>query len=64
MFGWLTDRRRKRLEEAPFPAGWQAHLDDNVRAVRKRRVALRAFGAGDSEIASPWPTRDSEIAAP
>ncbi len=31
MFGWLTDRRRKRLEEAPFPAGWQTHLDDNVR---------------------------------
>ena len=31
MFGWLTDRRRKRLEQAPFPAGWQAHLDDNVK---------------------------------
>ncbi len=30
MFGWLTDRRRKRLEEAPFPAGWQEHIDRNV----------------------------------
>ena len=30
MFGWLTDRRRARLLEEPFPAEWNAIIDDNV----------------------------------
>ena len=30
MFGWLTERRRRKLEAAPFPAHWQPFLDDNV----------------------------------
>ncbi len=29
MFGWLTDRRRKRLLDEPFPPGWDAIIDDN-----------------------------------
>lgn len=32
MFGWLTERRRKRLLEDPFPAEWTAILEHNVAA--------------------------------
>ncbi len=32
MFGWLTERRRKRLLEEPFPDTWAAVLDANVAA--------------------------------
>ncbi len=32
--GWLTERRRRRLLEAPFPAQWQAILAANVAAYR------------------------------
>lgn len=32
MFGWLTERRRKRLLETPFPDGWAAILERNVAA--------------------------------
>jgi MtfA peptidase len=35
MFGWLTERRRAKLLEQPFPPEWQAFLDDNV-AIWKR----------------------------
>lgn len=31
MFGWLTERRRRKLEEAPFPPAWQEIIDENVR---------------------------------
>jgi Mlc titration factor MtfA (ptsG expression regulator) len=34
MFGWLTERRRKRLLEQPFPAEWTAILEDNVAAYK------------------------------
>lgn len=30
MLGWLTERRRKRLLETPFPAEWTAILERNV----------------------------------
>jgi Mlc titration factor MtfA (ptsG expression regulator) len=32
MFRWLTERRRKRLLETPFPAAWTAILERNVAA--------------------------------
>jgi Mlc titration factor MtfA (ptsG expression regulator) len=32
MFGWLTERRRKRLLETPFPDAWIAILERNVAA--------------------------------
>ncbi|MBA2539777.1 MAG: zinc-dependent peptidase [Deltaproteobacteria bacterium] len=41
MLGWLTDRRRKKLEEAPFPAEWQAHLDSNVVMAARLDVAMQ-----------------------
>lgn len=34
MFRWLTERRRKRLLEAPFPAAWTEILERNVAAYR------------------------------
>jgi Mlc titration factor MtfA (ptsG expression regulator) len=41
MFGWLTDRRRKRLEEAPFPTSWQAYLDSNVKLFERLEPAMQ-----------------------
>jgi Mlc titration factor MtfA (ptsG expression regulator) len=35
VFGWLTERRRARLLERPFPPQWQEHLDERV-AIWKR----------------------------
>ncbi len=35
MFGWLTERRRKRLLEAPFPAEWTGILEMRVAAYRQ-----------------------------
>ena len=35
MFGWLTERRRARLLEEPFPETWDAHIDDNVALVKR-----------------------------
>lgn len=35
MFGWLTERRRKRLLEQPFPPAWEAILDEHVVLWRK-----------------------------
>jgi Mlc titration factor MtfA (ptsG expression regulator) len=32
MFGWLTERRRRRLLEEPFPPAWAAILERNVAA--------------------------------
>ncbi len=34
MFGWLTERRRKRLLETPFPAAWIDILERNVAAYK------------------------------
>src|SRR5688572_25708268 len=34
MFAWLTERRRKRLLEEPFPAEWITILERNVAAYR------------------------------
>ncbi len=41
MFGWLTERRRKRLLEEPFPTTWDAHIDDNVLLVKRLDDAQR-----------------------
>jgi MtfA peptidase len=30
VFGWLTERRRRRLLEEPFPPAWDDHIDRNV----------------------------------
>lgn len=30
VFSWLTERRRRRIEERPFPAEWEAILERNV----------------------------------
>ncbi len=32
MFGWLTERRRHKLLETPFPEPWLEILEDNVKA--------------------------------
>lgn len=34
MFGWLRERARDRIREAPFPERWQEYLDVNVRHYR------------------------------
>ena len=34
MFGWLTERRRKKLLEQPFPEEWATILGENVAAYR------------------------------
>jgi len=34
MFGWLTERRRNKLLEKPFPEGWTTILAENVAAYR------------------------------
>ena len=34
MFRWLTERRRARLLETPFPEAWTSILERNVRAYR------------------------------
>jgi MtfA peptidase len=41
VFGWLTERRRKRLLEEPFPATWDAIVDDNVALVKRLDDAQR-----------------------
>ncbi|MEJ7603391.1 MAG: M90 family metallopeptidase [Kofleriaceae bacterium] len=42
MFEWLTDRRRRKLEEAPFPAHWLPFLDDNVAFYRRLDALTQA----------------------
>ncbi|MGE0549649.1 MAG: zinc-dependent peptidase [Kofleriaceae bacterium] len=42
MFGWLTERRRARLLERPFPAAWTAILDENVALWRRLDDSARA----------------------
>lgn len=32
IFRWLTERRRARLLERPFPEAWRGHLETNVKA--------------------------------
>jgi hypothetical protein len=34
IFRWLTERRRARLLETPFPDAWRTYLTDNVHAYR------------------------------
>jgi Mlc titration factor MtfA (ptsG expression regulator) len=65
MFRWLTERRRKRLLEAPFPAAWSEMLERNVAAYKlldedekqRLRDLVQVFiaekhweGAGDLEL--------------
>ena len=35
MFGWLTERRRKRLLEEPFPEAWDGYIEENVALVTR-----------------------------
>jgi len=35
MFGWLTERRRNKLLEQPFPPEWVEYLDENVAIWRR-----------------------------
>ncbi|MDQ3366515.1 MAG: zinc-dependent peptidase [Myxococcota bacterium] len=35
MFGWLTERRRTKLLEQPFPPAWETYLDDRVGLIRR-----------------------------
>lgn len=35
MFGWLTERRRRKLAEQPFPPEWEAILDEDVAIWRR-----------------------------
>jgi len=41
MFRWLTERRRRRILEAPFPAAWDGHIARNVAIARRLGVAER-----------------------
>jgi hypothetical protein len=42
MLRWLTERRRRRILEAPFPAAWDDHIDRNVAIARRLGAAERA----------------------
>jgi Mlc titration factor MtfA (ptsG expression regulator) len=35
VFGWLTERRRQKLLDQPFPPEWQTILDDNVPLLKR-----------------------------
>src|SRR5512139_327440 len=35
VFGWLTERRRKRLLDEPFPPSWDGYIEHNVALVRR-----------------------------
>lgn len=41
-FGWLTERRRARLLEEPFPAEWDAIIDENVPLAKRLTPDERA----------------------
>ncbi len=41
MFRWLTERRRRRILEAPFPAAWDAYIAENVAIAHRLGVAER-----------------------
>ena len=45
MFGWLRERRRRRIRERAWPEGWDAIIDENVALARElepgRRQRLR-----------------------
>jgi len=41
MFRWLTERRRRRILEAPFPAAWDGYIARNVAIARRLGVAER-----------------------
>jgi Mlc titration factor MtfA (ptsG expression regulator) len=38
--GWLTERRRRKLLETPFPAPWRQIIDDDVRIAARLDPAL------------------------
>ncbi len=42
MFGWFSQRRRRRLTEAPFPASWEDILRQNVAHFRLLNVEEQA----------------------
>ena len=42
MFGWLTERRRNKLLEQPFPPAWERYLDETVAIWRRLDDAMRA----------------------
>jgi Mlc titration factor MtfA (ptsG expression regulator) len=35
VFGWLTERRRERLRQQPWPAAWESYIDENVALVKR-----------------------------
>ncbi|HWO25548.1 MAG TPA: M90 family metallopeptidase [Kofleriaceae bacterium] len=41
MFRWLTERRRRRILETPFPAAWDEHIAQNVAITHRLGVAER-----------------------
>ena len=41
MFGWLTERRRARLLERPFPPSWDGYLDERVAIWRRLDEPMR-----------------------
>ena len=41
MLRWLTERRRRRILEAPFPAAWDRHIARNVALAHRLGVAER-----------------------
>ncbi|HWO17121.1 MAG TPA: M90 family metallopeptidase [Kofleriaceae bacterium] len=41
MFGWLTERRRARLLEQPFPLDWEGYLDERVAIWQKLDEPMR-----------------------
>ena len=41
MFRWLTERRRRRIREAPFSAAWDGHIARNVAIAHRLGVAER-----------------------
>jgi hypothetical protein len=41
MFRWLTERRRRRILEAPFPEAWDGYIERNVAIARRLDAADR-----------------------
>jgi hypothetical protein len=42
MFGWLTERRRNKLRQQPFPEAWETILDSTLVLWRKLDESSRA----------------------
>lgn len=41
VFGWLTERRREKLLEQPFPPRWETFLEENVPIIAKLDAAMQ-----------------------